>query len=76
MAIAGFYYFSNGQEFVNCAKKVIINDSRVDNHFYLSSVLNEFILENKKIIGLSIKNDLYHTFYSPQKIAEYEKNNE
>ena len=72
-AIAGVYYFENASVFIEAAKKVLIKDSNVNNNFYISSSLNEIILENKLVMAYSIDSQYYHSFYSPSKINEFEK---
>lgn len=71
-AIAGFYYFKRGKDFIEAAKKVIIKDEKYSNKFYISSTINQAILLGKKIGYFSIEKEKYHSFYSPQKIKEYE----
>jgi len=70
-AIAGFYYFKKGKDFVEAAMHSIYKDARVDDKFYTAPVLNELVLDNKKILIFQVDNAKYHTFYSPQKIADY-----
>jgi len=70
-AIAGFYYFKKGKDFVEAAMRSIYKDARVDDKFYTAPVLNELVLDNKKVLIFQVDNAKYHTFYSPQKIAEY-----
>lgn len=72
-AIAGFYYFRHGSDFVRAAKKSIEKDNSIDGIFFIAPTLNELILEGKKLRTFRIANDKYHTFYSPQKIKEFEK---
>lgn len=71
-AIAGFYYFSQGKMFVDSAMHTIIKDAKVEGSFFIAPVLNELILENKTVGFEKIENDKYHSFYTPQKIKEYE----
>lgn len=73
-AIAGYYYFNSAKLFFDCAFQTIINDVQTDGMFFISPVINEFILRNKKVnfYELDIKN--YHSFYSPKLINEFEKN--
>lgn len=71
-AIAGFYYFKRGKDFIEAAKKVIIKDEKYSNKFYISSTINQAILLGKKIGYFSIEKEKYHSFYSPHKIKEYE----
>lgn len=72
-AIAGFYYFKQGADFVRAAMKMIEKDAEVDGLYYIAPSINELVLENKKLGIHQIDNDSYYTFYSPQKIKEYEK---
>jgi NDP-sugar pyrophosphorylase family protein len=72
-AIAGFYYFKNGKDFISSSSKMIKKDASVNGLYYVSPVLNEMVLENKIINIFQIANDKYHTFYTPQKIKEYER---
>lgn len=71
-AIAGFYYFKSGDDFVEAAKRVILKDNRLDGKFYISSALNEMVLMDKRITYYEINPGEYHSFYSPEKIREYE----
>lgn len=71
-AIAGVYYFRHGNCFVEAAMKSIKKGAHVNGVYYVSPVLNELVLMNKKLEMYKIPNDKYFTFYSPQKIREYE----
>jgi NDP-sugar pyrophosphorylase family protein len=72
-AIAGFYYFKKGEDFMIASSKMIKKDSNVNGFYYVSPSLNEMVLDNKNITVFKIDNDKYHTFYTPQKIKEYER---
>lgn len=71
-AIAGFYYFKHGEDFIASAKHSIAKDSNVGGKYYIAPSLNEMILMNKKVGCYQIDNAVYHSLYSPQKIKEYE----
>lgn len=49
LASVGFYWYKHGKDFVSGAKKMIINDRRVNNEFYVCPVLNELINDGKKV---------------------------
>ena len=49
IATAGIYYWSRGSDFVKYAEKMIDNNNRVNNEFYVCPVYNEAIKDNKKI---------------------------
>jgi dTDP-glucose pyrophosphorylase len=72
-AIAGFYYFKKGKDFITSSSKMIKKDASVNGLYYIAPALNEMVLENKTIDIFKIENIKYHTFYTPQKIKEYER---
>ncbi len=72
-AIAGFYYFKKGSDFVESAKQAIIKDNSMNGKFYISASINEMILLGKKVGYCDIPKEKYHSFYSPEKIKEYEE---
>lgn len=71
-AIAGLYYFKQGKDFVDSAMRMIQKDSSINGNFFISPTLNEMILLGKKITTIKVDRENYHTFYTPQKIKEYE----
>jgi len=73
-AIAGFYYFRTGKMFVSSAMSIIRKDANTDGNYYIAPTLNEMILLDKKIRKYDIDSSKYHSFYSPQKIKEFENN--
>lgn len=72
-AIAGFYYFKHGKDFIEVAKNAIRKGNVVDGKFYLTSSINEMILLNKRVGIYEIENNKYNTFYTPEHIRQYEK---
>jgi len=72
-AIAGFYYFKHGRDFVKAAMDMVLKDNNVDGNYYIAPAINELILEGKDVRIFMIDNDKYHTFYSPEKIKEFEQ---
>lgn len=73
-AIAGFYYFSTGSLFIRAAKKSILNRASINGKYYVSSAFNELILDGKVIKSQKIASKDFHSFYTPQRIEEYERN--
>jgi dTDP-glucose pyrophosphorylase len=71
-AIAGFYYFRKGSDYIKAAMTSIKNDANVSGLYFIAPIYNYLVLENKNLEVIKIRNDQYHSFYSPQKIAEYE----
>jgi len=59
-ATTGLYYIKSGKDFVSSAKKMILQNKRVNNEFYVCPVFNELIKDNKKIISYDVD-----AFYGP-----------
>lgn len=72
-AIAGFYYYKKGSDFIESAKKTIMKGNCLHGKFYISASINELILMGRKISYFEIPKEKYHSFYSPEKIKEYEE---
>lgn len=72
-AIAGLFYFAKGKDFIKSSMNMIKKDANVNGLYYISPTLNEMVLQNKKLTIKVIEKDKYHTFYTPQKIQEYER---
>lgn len=73
-AIAGFYYFRYGYDFVSAAQSMIRKSCSNSDAFYISLTFNELILSGKRVNAIAVPNSKYHSFYAPQKIEEYENN--
>ena len=71
-AVAGFYYFARGRDFVRAATEMIRQGGSVNGAYYVAPCLNQMILDGKKVGERGIGADQYHSFYSPQKLREYE----
>lgn len=71
-AIAGFYYFKKGSDFVQAAKNALMKQNNLDGKYYISASINELILLGKKVGYFEIEKEQYRSFYSPAKIKEYE----
>jgi len=72
-AIAGFYYFAKGDDFLKMAMKSIEKGAEVNGSYYIAPVLNEYVLEDRKVGVYKIDNARYRTFYSIQKIEEAQR---
>lgn len=71
-AIAGFYYFRKGKDFVSGAMNIIQKDVNVAGNYFVAPVLNELVLNNKNLEIFPIPSSSYYNFYSPHMIKEYE----
>jgi dTDP-glucose pyrophosphorylase len=70
-ALASFYYFSDGREFLEAAKNVIRKDRKVDDKFYISQVVNEIILRQRTVSIYEIPNSKYHPLKTEMQLAQY-----
>tara|TARA_R110000803_G_scaffold24640_2_gene59230 strand:- start:1455 stop:2810 length:1356 start_codon:yes stop_codon:yes gene_type:complete len=48
-ATVGYYYWKQGSDFVKYSEQMILNNTRVNNEFYVCPVFNEAIKDNKQI---------------------------
>lgn len=71
-AIAGLYYFSQARLFFDAAMTSIRKDSQVNGLYYIAPVMNELVLQNRKIGTYRLNNPDYVNFYSPQRIRDFE----
>ena len=72
-AIAGYYYFEKAADFLRAAFQSIRNDVQLEGMYYISPVINEMVLMNKRVVSFSIEKEQYHSFYSPQMLNEFER---
>ena len=70
-ALASFYYFKKGSDFVSAAKDVIRKDSPENGSFYISMAYNELILSQKTIAVYQIPNNFYHPLKNEIELARY-----
>ncbi|MXV17468.1 glycosyltransferase family 2 protein [Hufsiella ginkgonis] len=71
-AIAGYYYFARASVFFECAFSAIKNDVQTDGNYYISPVMNEYVLLGRKVMNYHIATGKYHSFYSPQMLKDFE----
>ena len=71
-AIAGLYYFKRGNDFVHAAMRMIEKGESVNGNYFISPALNQMILDGKVVRMKKVDSIRYHTFYTPQKVKEYE----
>lgn len=72
-AIAGFYYYKKGSDFVEAAKRALLKQNNLEGKYYISASINELILLGRKVGFYEIQKEQYKSFYSPAKIKEYEE---
>ena len=72
-AIAGFYYFRHGSDFVRAGQKAIERGVPVGDAYFTSQAINEMILEGKRTGVRKIETTDYHSFYSRERIRDFEQ---
>ncbi|MCB0363537.1 MAG: glycosyltransferase family 2 protein [Bdellovibrionales bacterium] len=72
-AIAGFYYYSRGSFFIEASMATILKGAKVNDLFYISPSMNELVLDGKKVVHYSLSPDQYHSFYSLDRVRDYER---
>lgn len=72
-AMAGFYYFKKAGDFFRNAFVTLEKQNCYNNLYYLSPVINQFVLEGKSTVARHIRTDQYVSFYSPRKLKEFEE---
>ena len=70
-AIAGVYGFSHGIDFVKAAHSALQKDAEHEGNFFLSAAVNECVLLKKRLRAVEVSTSQYFSFYSPQKIIEF-----
>ena len=70
-AAAGMHYYKKGSDFIKYANKMISNNIRFSNEFYVTPIYNEFIKDNKKIISFPINKKW--PLGNPDEIKQFEK---
>ena len=72
-AIAGFYYFKSFNDFKLSAFNSLEVEDYYNESLYTSALINQMILLNKKVLNKVINPQDYMSFYSAQKINEFER---
>ena len=72
-ANVGLYYFERGQDFVNAAQRMIAQNDRVNNEFYVAPVYNYLIEQGLKIGIYEIKESHMHGLGTPEDVQEFLK---
>ncbi|MFB3351105.1 nuclear transport factor 2 family protein [Escherichia coli] len=70
-AVAGLYYFKKASDFVSAAKNLIRKDNSIDGSYYLSSCLNELVLDGKIIKVHQLDSSVYHNFYDVHAVNSF-----
>ena len=72
-ANVGLYYFERGRDFVNVARRMIAQNDRVNNEFYVAPVYNYAIQNGAKVGIYEIKESQMHGLGTPEDVQEFLK---
>lgn len=70
-ALCGFYYFRSGMDLVNAIENILEAASPSRDNFFVSEVINEFVLMGKKGKAHAIDRNQYIKFYDSNIVEEY-----
>lgn len=70
-ALVPFYYYRQGQDFLECAKMLIRKDTSIEGSFHLSAAVNEMLLRPKKIVLHKINCKHFHPLKTQAHLLEY-----
>ncbi len=71
-AMAGYFWFRRGGDFIGGAKRVIAKDAHVDGQFYISLVLNELVLLRQPIGTYPVEANRYRPLKTRRQVESYE----
>ena len=71
-SLNGIHYWRKGKDFVRSAKKMIDENIRVNNEFYIAPTYNELIKEGKQIIIHKVENNQHWPVGTPEDLRKYE----
>lgn len=69
IATCGVYWYRKGSDFVRCAEKMIANNIRTNNEFYIAPVYNELIRDGATIIPFFVQE--MHGIGTPEDLNFY-----
>jgi len=72
-ANAGFFWFRRAGDFFEALQQMILKDAVVQDRFFISPALNEFILEQKRIATFPLAANQYHPLKAVAQVEAYEQ---
>ena len=70
-AIAGFYYFRRGSDFMASVMSMIRKGASKDGQYYIAPAMNEMIIRGTRTGMHRIPNQCYHNFSSVEELSDY-----
>jgi len=74
LSLNGIHYWKKGSYFISSTTKMVKNNIRVNNEFYISLSYNEMIKQGLKVGNYHIKNEDHHAVGTPEDLKKYLKN--
>jgi NDP-sugar pyrophosphorylase family protein len=74
LSLNGIHYWKKGSYFVSSTTKMIKNNIRVNNEFYISLSYNEMIKQGLKVGNYHIENENHHAVGTPEDLKKYLEN--
>lgn len=71
-AMTGLFYFKRAGDFIEAAKNVIRKQNQIHGVYFISSSINELILEGKKVVAKPLSTGIYYSFYDAHSIKSFE----
>lgn len=73
-AIAGVYWFAKGLDFIRAAMNTLRVQDSLDGQYFVASVLNQLILENKQVAAIPMRaSSKMHSFFLPARVQAFEQ---
>lgn len=70
-ALVSFFYFKNASDFIAGAQDVVRKDNPLNGSFYVSQVINEMILQQKKVGLYPVPAESFHPLKTEMQLFEY-----
>jgi len=75
-ATVGIYYFASGQDFVNAATRMLVEQNRSNKEYYVCPVYNYLIRSGKRVGYYNIDQSVMHGLGTPEDLEAYLKEHE
>ncbi len=75
LALCGIHYWRRGKDFITSSEKMIKNNDKINNEFYVSKTYNYLINEGKKITYHPLKKEEFTCLGTPQDLEVFKYEN-
>ncbi len=70
-SLNGIHFWKKGSDFVKYANKMIKNKNSTNGEFYISTIFQEMINDNKKVDNFHIENNEHNAIGTPEDLEKY-----